>query len=66
MTGHEFDVLNYINLHEIGRTDQIASNLQISESTVRRMLDKLEQKGLVVQLALVQVKGQLPGTFVIL
>lgn len=49
MTGHEFDVLNYINLHEIGRTDQIASNLQISESTVRRMLDKLEQKGLVVR-----------------
>lgn len=47
MTVREFDVLNYINQHEIGRTDKISCDLQISESTVRRALDRLEQRGLI-------------------
>ncbi len=49
MTGKEFDILNYINLHEIGKTEQIAAALQISESTVRRALDRLERKGLIIR-----------------
>lgn len=49
MTENEYDVLNYINIHEIGRTELISADLQISESTVRRTLDRLERKGLVVR-----------------
>ena len=44
MTDKEYDVLQYINSHGISRTEILSSDLHLSESTVRRILDKLEQR----------------------
>ncbi|HIS78190.1 MAG TPA: DeoR family transcriptional regulator [Candidatus Caccousia stercoris] len=49
MTDKEYDVLQYINSHGISRTEILSSDLHLSESTVRRILDKLEQRELIVR-----------------
>lgn len=49
MGAKDLEVLNYINTMKIARTDQLASALAISESTVRRLLDRLEKQRKVVR-----------------
>lgn len=49
MSSRETDVLNYINIARITRTDKLAEELKISESTVRRILERLEKKKKIIR-----------------
>lgn len=49
MSAKDLEVLNCINTLKIARTDQLAQVFGISESTVRRLLDRLEKQKKVVR-----------------
>ncbi|HHW47970.1 MAG TPA: DeoR/GlpR transcriptional regulator [Clostridiaceae bacterium] len=49
MTDKEIAVLNYINLKKIVKTHELSRELSISESTVRRILCRLDRRKLIVR-----------------
>jgi DeoR/GlpR family transcriptional regulator of sugar metabolism len=49
MSDKEMAVLDYIDLHQFAAVEELSSQLKISLSTVRRILDRLEQRNRVVR-----------------
>jgi len=49
MTAREMEILNYININKIAKTDELTKVFSLSESTVRRILDRLERQKLIVR-----------------
>ena len=49
MSDKEMAVLDYINLHQVAAVDELSGNLNISLSTVRRVLSRLEQRNQIVR-----------------